>query len=165
MILLISTCADKLSEAEFVKPIKELTNGVVKHYSILTSDDLLSASHVIICGTALKDFDYLTGDWTWIKSFTKPLLGICAGYQVILKDFGFTGSAMIGVKKIDSKTDLLSTSSAYFVNSLQCTNKTNFNVLAICDGIPCLLKKGNTIACLFHPEVLNTELIKRFLLL
>lgn len=164
MILLISTCAEKLSEEEFVRPVKELTNGVVKHYSELTDADLSLASHVIICGTALKDFDYLEADWAWIKGFTKPLLGICAGYQVILKDFGFANNSLIGVKKIDVKTDLLSTDSAYFVNSLQCV-KSDFEVLATCDGIPCLLRKGKTIACLFHPEVLNNELINRFILL
>ncbi|MFA5405821.1 MAG: hypothetical protein WC307_00480 [Candidatus Nanoarchaeia archaeon] len=143
MILLINTCADKLSEHEFVKPIKALVHDecFIKHYSELTNNDLLVADKIIICGTALMDFDYLKGDWSWIKAFNKPVLGICAGFQVIALELGkeLVDKKMIGV--FDHN---------YFVTS------------KLVEGGVTELRQGLFTAYAFHPEVLNPELISGF---
>jgi hypothetical protein len=152
MILLISTCADKLSEAEFVRPVAELVHtNLVKHYSELTESDL-TADKIIICGTALKDFEYLNGDWSWLSSFGKPVLGICAGFQVIARHFGeeLVDKKLIGV--FDHK---------YFVTSKLIRAK-NVNETSSLDGLTTGFKHGLVTAYAFHPEVLNPELISEF---
>jgi hypothetical protein len=62
MILIISTCSQNLNENEFVRPIEKLLlkNGFdykTKHYSEIS--DVSEYDKIIICGTALKDFEYL----------------------------------------------------------------------------------------------------------
>ena len=145
MILVVSTCQHELSELEFVRPITDLIEDefVVKHYSKINNDDLVSASKVIICGTALKDFDYLKGDWSWLKTFQKPVLGVCAGFQLIAESLGLEliNEQLIGVFN-----------NYYFVTS------------RIVKGGVRFIKQGNFVAYAFHPEVLNPELITSFLL-
>ena len=99
MILLINTCSKKLSEHEFVRPVAELVKDCeIRHFKKL--GDLDKFSKIIICGTALKDFDYLNADWSWIKNYKGKLLGLCAGYQVIAKELGehLEDHKIIGVK-------------------------------------------------------------------
>ena len=51
MILIISTCSERLSYNEFVNPIANIVgkNHVIKHYSDLTSADLENSQKIIIC--------------------------------------------------------------------------------------------------------------------
>ena len=63
MILLINICNEKLHELEFVKPIEDILNKnniefKTKHYSKIIKNDLKS-DKIIICGTSLKDNDFL----------------------------------------------------------------------------------------------------------
>ncbi len=155
MILIINSCSDKLSEYEFIKPIKELINDevVITHYSNVSDDLLAKASKVIISGTALKDFDYLNSDWSWIKSFNKPLMGICAGYQVIARELGgeLINKKLIGVFN-----------NHYFLTS-KLVKELSVNVLERLNNFIISFSKDGIIAYAFHPEVLNPELIKEFI--
>jgi GMP synthase-like glutamine amidotransferase len=83
MILLISTCNEALHEREFVDPIA--TIGTVRHYNDVTQADIDAADKIIICGTSLKDNQFINDieKFEWIKSCEKPILGICAGMQII----------------------------------------------------------------------------------
>jgi len=150
MILLISTCSDKLSEEEFVRPIKELTNGVVKHYSELKE---VEADKIIICGTALKDFKYLKADWSWLKELKKPVLGICAGYQVIARELGeeLINNELIGVRN-----------KHYFITS-KLVKAKKVNELERVDSFTASFNYNNFTAYAYQPEVLNPELIIRFI--
>lgn len=87
MILIVNVCKEKLHYFEFVKPIEDiLVEGyVTKHYSKLKRMDLENADRVLICGTSLRDNKFIEEleKFSWIKDFDKPLLGICAGMQII----------------------------------------------------------------------------------
>ena len=118
MILIISTCEEKLSELEFVKPIEDIVEKDVekdfttKHYSQLTKSDAIKADKLIICGNALKDTQYLGGieKFSFLKDFEKPVLGICAGMQIIAKIYGseFVEKTEIGIEYINiSDKDVL----------------------------------------------------------
>ena len=51
MILIISTCADKLSELEFVRPIAMLfEEHIIQHYSQVKQADIKAAEKIIMFG-------------------------------------------------------------------------------------------------------------------
>ena len=90
MILIINICHEKLHYYEFVKPIEDILRkgGVgffTKYYKDITDSDLEKSLKVIICGTSLKDGEFVkdVSEFSWVSSFDKPLLGICGGMQVI----------------------------------------------------------------------------------
>ncbi len=168
MILIINTCEQKLSELEFVKPIEKIVGkSVTKHYKTLTEKDINSADKIIICGTALADFEYLKHDFSWINTTEKPILGICAGMQIIAKEFGINivENMIIGVKKIEviAENKLCNRSfNAYFLHTK--TAEHGFETIAIAKGKPCMIKhpKKEIYGCIFHPEVTNPEMIDKF---
>ena len=168
MILVISTCKDDLSIFEFVGPLQKLANGCsFKHYSELTSRDLNSADKIIISGTALADFDYLEGDWEWLKTFDKPVLGICAGMQVIAKTFGLklAKNVIIGPQPVETVKDnplCEGMFNAYFLHTY--TAGKPFEILAKTNGKSCMIKhpEKQIYGVSFHPEVMNENIIKNF---
>lgn len=93
--LIINVCAERLHNYEFIKPLEEILSiGGVKfrtiHYKQLSKADFTNASNIIICGTSLKDNEFLKDikKFEWIRSFERPVLGICAGMQVIGMIYG-----------------------------------------------------------------------------
>src|SRR3989344_9334660 len=99
MILIINICKEKLHYLEFVKPIedilkKEKIEYQTIYYKKITDKELLNKklSRIIICGTSLKDNEYLENlnYFKWIKfpKLNKPILGICGGMQIISLIFG-----------------------------------------------------------------------------
>jgi GMP synthase-like glutamine amidotransferase len=168
MILLISTCENELSIEEFVKPIQRIINSKTKivDYSRLKESDLQNASKVIICGTALKDFKYLEGDWSWIKTFSKPLLGICAGMQVIAQEFNgkLIEKKSIGMKsiKLDEKLYDVSELQAYELHNLSVASVKGFKILAQTKDYIQIMIKDNFMGIIFHPEVRNQWVIEGF---
>jgi hypothetical protein len=62
MIIIISTCADKLHETEFVKPIENVLKeaGIkfnTKFYKEINDNDLENCDKIIISGTSLDDYE------------------------------------------------------------------------------------------------------------
>ena len=56
MILIISTCKEKLSELEFVRPIALLIEDhTIQHYSQVKPADIERADKIIIAGTACNN--------------------------------------------------------------------------------------------------------------
>lgn len=177
MILIASVCLDKLSELEFVRPVENILKQsniefCTEHYARIAQDDIDEAEKVVICGTALKDFAYFENvdKFGWLREFEKPVLGICAGFQIIGKIFGneIVENTRIGQFKVDvlQKTRLTSKMElhSYFLNSNAVNIEKPFVVVAKSGQLTCMIKhKSKEIyGCLFHPEVLNPEIIVNF---
>ena len=134
MILVIKVNEFELHDEEFVRPVTDLLEDFkVVHYKDLKIDDL-DVDKIIICGTALKDNFYLEhlDRFEFLKNYKGKVLGICAGTQIIGKVFG---KELIKEKKIgvfDGK---------YYLHSFKVDVDNGY---------------------MFHPEVLNKEIISRF---
>ncbi|VVB80531.1 GMP synthase [glutamine-hydrolyzing] subunit A [uncultured archaeon] len=180
MILLVSVCKEKLHELEFVKPIedtlrKEKIPFFTKHYVELSKGDLANASKVIICGTSLQDNEFARRVnlkcFNWIRDFNKPLLGICAGMQII---------GLVNGGKVKKKTEIgffnekfdqsfLALNGFQEVwhlhnNSINFSKLKNFDVVCSGNGISQAVKsrEKEIYGVLFHPEVRNKNLILEF---
>ena len=176
MILIISLCAEKMSELEFVRPIEQIVgkNYFVKHYKSLTETDLKKADKIILSGTSLKDFEYWNDfeKFLFLKNLKKPVLGICAGMQILVRLFDGELSKIekieIGQTQIDFEKNFLGVSGkqkVYFLHKLGVRKiGKNFDVYAKSDkGIAAIKHKSKKIyGVLFHPEVYNREIIENF---
>lgn len=175
MIFLISTCSEQLHDLEFVKPIEKILieNKIpfyTKHYPKLTEIDLKKADKIIICGTSLKDFEYIKhlDKFSWIKNYNKPILGICAGMQIISLIFGAKTKKQteIGFYKENFTKEFLSLVEEHEVYHLH-NNYTSLPKDFISftkSKIPQAIKhkQKQVYGVLFHPEVRNKVLIEEF---
>jgi GMP synthase-like glutamine amidotransferase len=177
MILIIEVCSDRLSYFEFVKPIENILKKAkrdifAKHYMKLNQRDLEAAEKIVICGTALKDFSYSEDidQFNWMEEFHRPILGICAGMQILARVFGSSliENVRIGQYKVKTVRKSSLTSKAefrsYFLNSKAAGLSDKFEVLGESGRLPCMIKHKDRefYGCLFHPEVLNPEIIENF---
>ena len=168
MMLIISTCKEPLSELEFIEPLKSLVpKSKTVHCTELQEKDIALAEKIIISGTALADFDYLSTDFSWITKITKPVLGICAGAQIIVQAFNWelVDETNIGVKPVSvvKETKLVKSNfNSYFLHTKGI--RGDFITLAQSGKTPALFKHPTReiYGCIFHPEVLNQEIIKKF---
>jgi GMP synthase-like glutamine amidotransferase len=168
---------DSLGYYEFVAPIvsmaSELDTCIVKHYSEITrEEDTHDFSKVILSGTALKDNVTLgqPEKFIWLKSIEKPVLGICAGMQTIGVVFGLqlTKCLEIGMTRVTTLKDNSLFSDEFRVYSLHnysVQSSAEFDALA--ESAQCLQavkhRQKPLYGVLFHPEVRNAEVIKRFI--
>lgn len=167
MILIISTCKEPLSELEFVRPLEGIVKKAkVVHYKRLRLSDVKSADKIIISGTALKDFEYLDHDWSWLKDCDKPVLGICAGLHVIGKAFELPiiSHFEIGVQQVETVNEnklCEGTFNAYFLHT---RHVEGLAALATSNGAACIVKhpEKEIYGCIFHPEVMNEKIISNF---
>ena len=177
-VLLISVSKEKLHKLEFVKPIedilkKEGANYFIRDYKEIKKEDLEKSSKIIICGTSLADnkFTENLDKFSWIKSFNKPLFGICAGMQIIgliyggnLKEkteigfynekltkgfFGFNG--VVNVYHLHNKYVCFSKLKDFKI----------FNQGEISQAVK--HKDKEIYGTLFHPEVRNKGIIEGFI--
>lgn len=181
MILLLdlSYRAHSLSRDEFVGPIAHIVirAGQVwreRHYSEMRGVDREEAAGIILCGTALKDNLFATrvSDFFWLRDISVPVLGICAGMEVLCLIFGGTirpgcEIGMTGIKA-DKPDPLLPGSpafQAYELHSFSCDPPPGWGVMAISDGgVQAVCHPDRPIfGVMFHPEVRNEAIVERFL--
>jgi GMP synthase (glutamine-hydrolysing) len=182
MILIVdlSYRPGSLSEAEFVAPVerivrKEGHSTRVRHYTDpVLPRDLASAGGAILCGTALADSGYLERmeRFAWLPAFSGPVLGICAGMQVIALVHGGAvreqaGIGMTGQEIVDPDPLLAGRDrfEAYELHRLSVVPPASFRILAVSPsgGQVIRHRKLPVYGVMFHPEVRNEWLIRRFL--
>ncbi len=181
MILVVNLCKEKIHEHEFVKPIcgilkEQGVDYCVREYFRLKKSDL-DAEKIILCGASLLDFAYLKNIrmFEWLKSSKGDVLGICAGAQILAHLFGgeLVKEPEIGKTLVRLRKDLFSLPEEFFVYSLHNLGiipPRDFEVVAESAGGVQIMKKEEIaegkarqiLGVLFHPEVLNQEIVKGF---
>jgi GMP synthase (glutamine-hydrolysing) len=178
MILIVDmNCRkDSLGYNEFVLPIaavvEPLSSWIVKHYLEVTGEDTGKCEAIILSGTPLKDTATLSHPekFWWLKETEKPVLGICAGMQTIGVVFGMslTQCLEIGMTSVNviKENPLFSGNfKAYSLHSICLELTTDFEVWA--KSALCVQamkhKRKKIYGILFHPEVRNQEIIKKFI--
>ena len=175
MILIIDTCKERLHYFEFVKPVEDVLNkqGMgfwTKHYLNVSDKDLIKAKKIIICGTSLQDNQFVEDIdyFSWLKNFEKPVLGICAGMQIIGLVFGgrIKKETEIGFFKEKFEKRFLGLNGGLEVyhlhnNFIDFSKLNDFEIFSSGE-IPQAIRYKNFYGVLFHPEVRNKELISRF---
>jgi GMP synthase (glutamine-hydrolysing) len=176
MILIIDMCYEKdsLSNLEFVQPIKRIAESSGKkvevvHFSELNPQSIGHSEKIILCGTALKDneFIYHKDEFEFLKDHKKPVLGICAGMQMITLVFGgkLIQEKEIGMSQVITKDCIFGDSmiSAYELHGNGIVVPEGFQVIAEnIKGVQAI-KKDKIYGIVFHPEVRNKKLIENFL--
>jgi len=179
MILIINICKEKLHYLEFVKPIKDILyeskiDCYVKDYDKISEIDLKNAKKVIICGTSLKDNDFVKNidKFDWLLDYDRRILGICGGMQIIglvfngkLKKETEIGHFIENFKKdflgLKGKQEVYHLHN-YYVKFLS----KDFNFFTDGEIVQAVKHKDKEIyGVLFHPEVRQKDLIKNFCLL
>ncbi len=176
MILIVSTCRYSLSEEEFVRPIVEIVQDCGFDYEVRRYSERIEPSEyskIIICGTALRDFDYLIyiHNFTQLIDYDGTVLGICAGYQILAKLFSneleeVKKIGVYDVKVVKDNPLIDKDTRSYFLHkfSLKKTNEL-LEPLAMQNDEICVfkVKSKEFYGVSFHPEVLNKEIIVNFL--
>ncbi|MDD1677950.1 MAG: hypothetical protein LUO93_02040 [Methanomicrobiales archaeon] len=181
MILLVDLCnrTHPLSRDEFVLPIAHIveksgTTPVIRHYTQLSREDCEAASCSILCGTALKDNEFIhhLDEFQWLKEGRIPSLGICAGMQVMAKVFGGKieqgdeiGMIMVRTVREDPLLEGKQEFSAYELHSFAPVPTDSFLVLAASSRCVQVIRHQSLplYGVLFHPEVRNEWVVQRFL--
>jgi len=179
MMLIIDLCwkKDSLSSLEFVNPVKRIVEGehqpfIIKHFLELNEKDLVAADKIIMCGTALKDNEFRKhlSRFSWLRKHDKPVLGICAGMQIIGLIYGtrMFDCKELGMWKIMTKKENIFFSGvfqAYELHGSAIRTNDNFEVLAKSSRCVQMIKHKNKhiYGVSFHPEIRNETVIKKFL--
>lgn len=174
MILIVDmNCKkDSLGFYEFVMPIASLVkNYKAKHYSEINQEDIDNSEKIILSGVPLKDNEFMKDieKFDWIKDCDKPVLGICAGMQIIGLMFNsyLKKCQEIGMKEIKTTKENPLFSSSFRVYELHnFTIEPSKDLEVLAKSEKCIQavkhKERNIYGVLFHPEIRNKEIIERF---
>lgn len=180
MILLVDLCykKDSLSRDEFVLPIARIVRDEgrdirAEHYTDITPDDLNDATAVILCGTALRDNRFVKDmdRFGWLRESDLPVLGICAGMQVIAYLFGggteenlAIGMTEVRRVKADRLFSGIDRILAYESHRYAVIPPDTFTVIAVSEHCVQAMRhpKRPIYGVMFHPEVRNEWVVRRF---
>ena len=167
MILIIDLNEDPLSYFEFVRPIENIMKRSslkfkTVNYKKITKKHLQNSEKIILTGTSIKNNKYLKHDFSYLRNYKNPVLGICAGAEIISLTFGGKLKKLteIGITKL--KPNKLNITNVYSLHNLSITPPEGFKIILKSDKCPQTIKKGNITCHQFHPEVLNEGLIADF---
>ncbi len=174
--LIIDMCEkkDSLSKDEFVLPISKTIdhNCFVRHFKEVSADDLKKCKRVILSGSPLGDITTTENieAFKWLKTYEKPVLGICAGIHTIALVFGskIKRTEEIGMKEIKVKRNngiIPHDIEVYSLHEYSIEKPDSFDVIA--ESEKCIEaikhKKRAIYGVQFHPEVRNHAIIQRFM--
>jgi len=165
-----------LSRYEFVDPIVRALKEAGAHVSTAHYTEgppPRAARGAVLCGTALQDNGY-AGDecaFSWIRDWQYPLLGICAGMQVLAREAGATLFAHTEIAfrdlRITAASPLLGsprTIPCYHLHTQAVGLPPGWACLAGTPAYPEAVWQPATdrYGILFHPEVRNTWILSSF---
>lgn len=183
-ILIVNVCKEKLHYFEFVKPIEDIAKAMkeenkdfdfeTKSYKHIKKEDVKKFGKIIICGTSLKDCEYLNHikKFSWIKRFRGKILGICAGMQAICLLYGceLQKSEGIGQKLISLNNRFLGMDGWQEVYELHNysikdsrTLRKAFDVFSKGSIDAAKHRKKEIYGVMFHPEARQKDLIRNFM--
>ncbi len=179
MILIINVCRERLHYFEFVKPVEDILKGFglefeSYHYKQLNDSILTRVDKMIICGTSLRDDEFLkdldrfkdTFSYFDLHSKKVDVLGICAGFQILGLVFGgeLKKNTEIGFFREKFSEKFLGLSGEVEVYHLH-NNYVEFGEeWERFSGVDFAqaVKWKNFYGVLFHPEVRNKKMILEF---
>jgi GMP synthase-like glutamine amidotransferase len=170
-----------LSCSEFAGPVSTIVGHAgghpeTVHFSAINNGIIGRADGIILCGTALEDncFASRADEFSWLLDVSVPVLGICAGMQVLCKLFGGTiytgceiGMTEISVVKTDPLFHEEDVFMAYELHSFASNPPEDWAITAVSDGYVQAVHHPDRpiFGLMFHPEVRHEDLIMRFLTL
>jgi GMP synthase (glutamine-hydrolysing) len=181
MILLLDLCyrRNSLGRDEFVLPIVRIVQRsgrpcTIRHYSELSPTELEEAECAILCGTALKDDEFLLHleKFRWLRDNKTAVLGVCAGMQVMGRVWGGEVRSgceigMTDIRAICEDPILMGKEefSAYELHHFSLLPPDSFQVLAVSSLCSQMIRHRTLpqYGVLFHPEVRNAWVVERFL--
>lgn len=174
--LIIDLCYEEnsLHFKEFVQPVIDIVQKdfEVIYFKKLNEINLNDFNKIILCGVALKDFEYNNHLKLFevLKEFKGDVLGICAGAQIIGQLFGAKlkqgqeiGLIDLQVLKEDKIFDGVDLSEVYCLHNSCLENLDAFEILAKSKNFAQVFKKERFYGVVFHPEVRNKKLIYNFI--
>jgi len=172
--LVIDMCSRDLSRSEFVQPIATIVGkgARVKHHSEVEPEEVRADRAVIICGTALADDHYLEhmDRFDWLARTSTPVLGICAGMQVLALQNGarLVDCMEVGMTSIEPQRDnplVTEPLEVYGLHRHGLSDLDQFHVLATSEGcVQAIVHRERPLyGVMFHPEVRRGNVVSRFL--
>ncbi|QQR92436.1 MAG: gamma-glutamyl-gamma-aminobutyrate hydrolase family protein [Candidatus Iainarchaeum archaeon] len=180
-VLIVNSCQneDLLTKREFVWPIQRALHTPSKtiHISKLKKADVLAANAIIFSGCQLKDNGFVkrVPKLKWLKDCSTPMLGICAGHQLLGMLYGgkisHAEKPMIGWTKLKKKAAHPLTA---HLNKVFSAYELHGNLISVPKGFKTLVSsahnpnemmvhaKKKIVGVEFHPEVRNERIIQKF---
>ncbi len=184
LVVIVSLPQERLHELEFVRPLERVVKGLGARYRYETvraagfdPDTLRCADAVIISGTALFDHHYIEeailARFEWLQRTDTPVLGICAGYQLIglVHGLRLIDAVGIGMNEVHFTRPFLGLDGDCAVYELHAraldlslgNAGEQFAVYAASRVAQAVAHRTRPLfGTLFHPEVRNEVLIRSF---